>query len=154
LLRPSDAVTLPDLRNGSVVMVGLLENSWALRLVSKLRFRPRMDAANQKMWIEDAQHPDRKDWTYPWGIPYSGSVDDYAIVTRTRNPLSGQIAVSIGGLGLHASQAAGEFVTNPAFLRTLSAGLRDPNKSVQIVLKVNVIRGEPGAPQVVADYYW
>jgi hypothetical protein len=154
LLRPSDTVTLADLRNGPVVMVGVLENSWSLRLVSKLRFHPRMDSVNQKMWIEDSQHPERKDWSYPWGVAYSESNDDYALVTRTRNPLSGQISVQIGGLGLHASQAAGEFITNPINMNSLSTTLRDPNRNVQIVLKVNVIKGEAGPPQVVADYYW
>jgi hypothetical protein len=154
LLRSSENGTLADLRNGPVILLGVLENSWSLRLVSKLRFHPRMDFASQKMWIEDSQHPERRDWSAPWGIAYSESHDDYALVTRTRNPLSGQISVEIGGLGLHASQAAGEFVTNPAYLNSLSSSLRDPNRNVQIVLRINVIKGEPGPPQIVAEYYW
>lgn len=154
LLRPSDAVTLSDLRKGPVIMLGVLENSWSLRLVSKLRFHPRMDAATQKMWIEDAQHPERKNWSYPWGVAYSDTLDDYALVTRSRDLLSGQVSIEIGGLGLHASQAAGEFVTNPVYMNNLSRSLADPNKNVQIVLRINVIKGEAGPPQVVAEYYW
>jgi hypothetical protein len=153
-LRSSDSVTLADLRNGPVIMLGVLENSWSLRLASKLRFHPRMDDATQKMWIEDSQHPERTDWSYPWGMKYSGSREDYALITRVRNPLSGQISVEIGGLGLHASKAASEFVTKPVYLNSLSSSLRDPNRSVQIVLRVNVINGEPGPPQIVAEYYW
>ena len=154
VLRSSENTTLADLRTGPAILLGVLENSWSLRLVSKLRFHPRMDFASQKMWIEDSQHPERKDWSAPWGIAYSETRDDYALVTRTRNPLSGQISVEIGGLGLHASQAAGEFVTNPAYMNSLSGSLRDPNNNVQIVLKINVIKGEAGPPQVVAEYYW
>jgi len=153
-LRSSDSVTLADLRKGPVILLGVLENSWTLRLVSKLRFRPRMDFATQKMWIEDSQHPERKDWSAPWGVAYSDSHDDYALVTRTINPLSGQVSIEIGGLGLHASQAAGEFVTNPAYMNSLSRSLRDQNKNVQIVLKINVIKGEAGPPQIIAGYYW
>jgi hypothetical protein len=154
LLRSSENVTLADLRTGPVILLGVLENSWTLRLVSKLRFRPRMDFVSQKMWIEDSQHPERKDWSAPWGAAYSESHDDYALVTRSRNSLSGQVSIEIGGLGLHASQAAGEFVTNPAYMNSLSRSLRDQNRNVQIVLKITVIRGEAGPPQVVADYYW
>jgi hypothetical protein len=154
LLRSSDGVTLADLRNGPVVLLGVLENSWSLRLAAQLRFHPRMDFASQKMWIEDSQHPERKDWSYPWGMAYSGSRDDYALITRARDPLSGQISVEIGGLGLHASQAASEFVTNPVYLNNLSSSLRDPNRNVQIVLRINVINGEPGPPHIVAEYYW
>jgi hypothetical protein len=154
LLRSSEHATLADLRAGPAILLGVLENSWSLRLVSKLRFHPRMDFASQKMWIEDSQHPERKDWSAPWGIAYSETRDDYALVTRTRDPLSGQISVEIGGLGLHASQAAGEFVTNPVYMNSLSPDLHDPNRNVQIVLKINVIKGEAGPPQVVAENYW
>jgi hypothetical protein len=154
LLRSSEHATLADLRAGPVILLGVLENSWSLRLVSKLRFHPRMDFAGQRMWIEDSQHPERKDWSAPWGIAYSETHDDYALVTRTRDPLSGQISVEIGGLGLHASQAAGEFVTNPVYMNSLSGSLRDPNRNVQIVLRINVIKGEAGPPQVIAENYW
>jgi hypothetical protein len=36
----------------------------------------------------------------------------------------------------------------------LSSDLRDPNKSVQIVLKVEVVNGAAGPPQILAIYYW
>jgi PAS domain S-box-containing protein len=78
----------------------------------------------------------------------------HALVTRTRDPLSGQISVEIGGLGLHASQAAAEFATNPIYIKSLSDSLHDPNRNVQIVLKINVIKGEASPPQVVAENYW
>jgi hypothetical protein len=154
VLRSSENATLADLRAGPVILLGVLENTWSLRLVSNLRFHPRMDFASQKMWIEDAQHPERKQWSAPWGIAYSDTHDDYALVTRTRDPLSGQISVEIGGLGLHASQAAAEFATNPNYLKSLSDSLHDPNRNVQIVLKINVIKGEASPPQVVAENYW
>ena len=154
VLRSSENATLADLRAGPVILLGVLENTWSLRLVSNLRFHPRMDFASQKMWIEDSQHPERKGWSAPWGIAYSDTHDDYALVTRTRDPLSGQISVEIGGLGLHASQAAAEFITNPIYMKSLSDSLQDPNRNVQIVLKINVIKGEASPPQVVAENYW
>ena len=154
VLRSSENATLADLRAGPVILIGVLENTWSLRLVSNLRFHPRMDFASQKMWIEDSQHPERKEWSAPWGIAYSDTHDDYALVTRTRDPLSGQISVEIGGLGLHASQAAAEFATNPIYIKSLSDSLHDPNRNVQIVLKINVIKGEASPPQVVAENYW
>jgi len=154
LLRSSRSATLADLRNGPVILGGLLGNSWSMRFVSKLRFRPHMDVASQKMWIEDSQHPERTDWSVPWGEAYFDSYDNYALITRSKDPLSGQFTVEIGGLGLHGAQAAGEFVTNPSAMNGLSSDLRDPNKSVQIVLKVTVINGAAGPPQILAIHYW
>jgi hypothetical protein len=154
ILRSSENTSLADLRAGPVILLGVLENTWSLRLVSRLRFHPRMDYVSQKMWIEDSQHPERMEWSAPWGIAYSETHDDYALVTRTRDPLSGQISVEIGGLGLHATQAAAEFATNPVYLKSLSDSLHDPNRNVQIVLKIQVIHGEASPPQVVGENYW
>jgi hypothetical protein len=154
LLRNSRSATLADLRNGPVILGGLLGNSWSMRFVSKLRFHPHMDVASQRMWIEDSQHPERTDWSVPWGQAYSDSYDNYALITRSKDPLSGQFTVEIGGLGLHGAQAAGEFVTNPVEMNGLSNDLRDPNRNVQIVLKVEVVNGAAGPPQILAIHYW
>ena len=154
LLRSSRGVTLADLRTGPVILSGLLGNAWSMRFVSRFRFHPHMDFASQKMWIEDSQHPESTAWSVPWGEAYSDSYDNYALITRSRDPLSGQFTVEIGGLGLHGAQAAGEFVTNFAAMNNLSSDLRDPNRNVQIVLKVAVINGAAGPPQILAIYYW
>jgi hypothetical protein len=154
LLRNSRSTTLADLRNGPVILGGLLGNSWSMRFVSKLRFHPHMDVASQRMWIEDAEHPERTDWSVPWGQAYSDSYDNYALITRSKDPLSGQYTVEIGGLGLHGDQAAGEFVTNPVEMNELSGDLGDPNRNVQIVLKVEVVNGAAGPPRIIAIQYW
>ena len=154
LIRTSDAVTLEDLRTGPAVLVGIFANTWTLRLETKLRFHPRLDYATQKMWIEDAKRPENHDWSVPWGEPFSQSYSDYAIVTRCRDSLSGQDVIAIGGLGLHGTQAAGDFVTSAKDLSQLSKGLSSPTKNVQIVLKIAVVNGNAGPPQIVAVNYW
>lgn len=154
VLRNSRSASLADLRNGPVILGGLLGNSWSMRFVSKLRFHPHMDVASQRMWIEDSEHPERTDWSVPWGQAYSDSYDNYALITRSRDPLSGQLTIEIGGLGLHGDQAAGEFVTNPVEMNGLSEDLRDANRNVQIVLKVEVVNGAAGPPRILAIHYW
>jgi hypothetical protein len=39
-------------------------------------------------------------------------------------------------------------------MNSLSSSLRDQNRNVQIVLKINVIKGEAGPPQIIGTYYW
>ncbi len=68
-------------------------------------------------------------------------------IHRARSPSK------LAALGLHASQAAAEFVTNPVYMNGLSGSPHDPNRNVQIVLKINVIKGEAGPPQVVTECY-
>jgi len=88
------------------------------------------------------------------GETYSQSYIDYAIVTRCLNPLSGQVVIAIGGLGLHGTQAAGDFVTSTEDLGLLSKELSNPTKNVQLVLRIVVVNGHAGPPQIVAVNYW
>jgi hypothetical protein len=106
------------------------------------------------MWIEDQQHPERHDWFVRWGSPYAKSEDDYAIVTRVQDETTGNMILFLGGLGLHGTEAAGEFVTNRRYLEMLDRQILNPNRNVQVVLKSPVINGAIGPPQVLAIHYW
>jgi hypothetical protein len=153
-VRNASELTLADLRGGPLILVGALNNAWTLRLASRLRFHPRLDPTSNDMWIEDTQHPERHDWKVQWGEAYVNSVSDYAVVSRVQDPTTGEIMIEIGGLGLHGTQVATEFITDPTYLNILSREIKNPHKNVQVVLKTTVIHGESGPPQVLTVYYW
>jgi hypothetical protein len=153
VLRTVSAVTLADLRNGPIILLGMLDNPWTLRLTSGLRFHPRIDPTSQSIRIEDSQHPQQHDWMSYVSTVYSDSSVDYALISRVQDQATGNIVIEIGGLGLHGTQAAGEFITSSKFLDTVPRG-SFVEKNVQIVLKTSVINGESGPPQVVAIYRW
>lgn len=152
-VRTANEANYSDLRNGPVVLVGILSNPWALRLLSTLRFRPKLDSAAKLIWIEDEQHPERRDWNVPWGQSYSEYAYDYALITRVQDPLTGNVTINIGGIGLHGTQAAGDFVTSAVYFSSLPRGFQS-GKNVQIVLRVPVVRGQNGPPQLVAFNTW
>lgn len=153
-LRAANSATLSDLRSGPAILLGIIDNPWALRILPKLRFHPRLDAVTQQMWIEDSEHPERKDWSVRWGIPYSNSYSEYALITRCRDPLSGQPVMEIGGLGLHGTQAAGEFVADSDALARLSPAIGDPDVNVQVVLSIAVVNGAVAPAHVLAVHFW
>jgi hypothetical protein len=153
-VQDASVLTLADLRGGPLILVGALNNPWTLRLTSRLRFHPQLDPASNDMWIEDSQHPERHDWKVLWGEAYVNSDVDYAVVSRVQDSTTGRVMIEIGGLGLHGTQTAGEFITNPAYLSLLSHDISNVQENVQIVLKTTVINGETGPPQVLAVYYW
>lgn len=153
-LRASNVTTLDDLRRGPIILLGIIDNPWAVRLLPHLRFRVRMDPSTQLMWIEDGDHLEQRQMKVLWGVPYSNSYNEYALITRCHDPLTGQPVILIGGLGLHGTQAAGEFVSSHDNLARLSPGLRDSNLNVQIVLRIAVVNGAVAPPQVEAIHYW
>jgi hypothetical protein len=63
------------------------------------------------------------------------------------------VAAGIKGGG---TAAAGEFLTNPAYLgqALASAPPHWEKRNVQFVLKTRLFGGAAGPPQVIASHYW
>lgn len=57
------------------------------------------------MWIEDLEHPRTQGEECTEDNAYSDTHNDYALATRTRDPLPGQISVEIADPG--AARKAG-----------------------------------------------
>lgn len=146
--------SLEDFRQGPVVLVGAFDNTWNLALFSKLRFHVQIDPVSKDEWIEDLQNPASREWKGSGKLLYSDSSVDYAIITRIFNKDTGTWFVAAGGLGMHATEAAGDLLTDPDLSQTLPAAVRSGNQNVQIVLKTTVIGGQAGAPQILAVYTW
>lgn len=147
-------LSLDDFRHGPVVLVGAFDNYWNLALFSKLRFHVQIDPATKDEWIEDSQNPSNREWKGSGNLIYSDSSVDYAIVTRVFNKDTETWFVSAGGLGLHATEAAGDLLTDTTLSGSLPEAVRSGNKNVQIVLKTTVIGGHTGAPQILAVHTW
>jgi len=151
----AEATTLNDLRQASQIQLGIIDNPWAMRLLPSLRFHLRMDVGRKMMAIVDREHPEKDwQWSVPWGLPYSNSYKEYAMITRCHDPLTGEPVMLIGGLGLHGTQAVGEFVTSPERLQQLGQAVQDPNVNVQAILQIEVVNGSVAPAKVLAIHYW
>jgi hypothetical protein len=153
-VRRESTVTLDDLRGGPTVLVGAFDNGWALVLLSNLRFRFRIDPAIKVVWIEDIQNPGQRNWKGDGNQKYADSSVDYAIVTRVLDPNTGKWILSVAGLGMHGTEAAGRLLTDPALANAWPPGVSSSRKNFQIVLKTTVMDGHTGLPQIIAVYSW
>ncbi len=159
VIRQGDSSSFSDLRLGPVVLVGAFNNEWSLRLTRDLRFSLAMDTEKQVIYIRDAKSPAARSWS--WGIdqprqPVTGAnsprVQDFALISRIRDSETGHVVVVIGGLYTYGTQAAGEFLTDPAFMESIASQVRKANSArvLQIVLAATVTDGTPGPPRVLA----
>jgi hypothetical protein len=153
-LARASRVTLDDFRHGPVVIVGAFDNVWNLALFSKLRFHVQIDPTTKDVWIEDLQNPSNREWKSTGRLLYSDSSVDYAIITRVFDEDIGTWIIAAGGLGLHATEAAGDLLTDPELSRSLPEAVRSGNQNIQIVLKTTVIGGHTGVPQILAVHTW
>ena len=153
-IRGANETSLSDLRDNPVVLVGAFTNEWNLRLNQPLRF----NFERQGSWyrIRDRQDLLHDKWAVDYDAPYLKLTADYALITRVIDPVSGRLVVAAGGLGGFGTQAASEFLTEPAYLQKMAASAPRgwERKNVQVVISTRVINGSSGPPEIVCAAYW
>lgn len=148
---------LTDLRNGPTIFIGAFDNEWTLRLTKSLRYHFGNNADMTQFRIVDSNEPG----SYRWVVDRSqqlatNNYRDYSLIARFTDPTTGKLAVVMAGIGRGGTIAAGEFLTDPASLRSLTRISQDATdkKNVEVVLSAPIIGGEPGSPRIEATYFW
>jgi hypothetical protein len=72
------------------------------------------------------------------------------------DPTTGKIVVTASGLAKFGTEAAGEFLTNPAYIEEIAqTAPRDwDRKNMEIVISTNLVGRSTGPPHIVATYFW
>jgi len=156
-LKGEGSTNLTDLRVGPTIFVGAFDNAWALRLTKSLRYHFDNDPGMTKFRIVDSGSPAHT----PWVVDRleqmtTNNYRDYAIVARFTDNDTGKLAIVVAGIARGGTTAAGELVTDPAYLAQLASAARvsGNKKNMEIVLSTPIIDGEPGSPKVEATYFW
>ena len=147
---------LTDLRRNPSIFIGAFDNSWTLRLTSALRFHFVNDPSMSKLWIEDREQPEKREWLLDRSVQKTEDYKDYAIVARFIPPDTDQYAVVVAGIGRGGTVAAGEFVVDERRMQEILAHAPQDwqTKNIEIVLETQVIQGRSGAPRVRAIHVW
>jgi hypothetical protein len=147
--------TFTDLQNGPAVLIGLMNNDWTGRLVRNQRFAVEHPARGVIL-IRDHDHPTRNDWAVDYSTPYLDITRDYALVLRVSDPKTDQMVVTVAGISALGTLAAGEFLTNPEEIKKIEAVAPKgwKNKNLEMVLSIDVIKGNPGRANIVAAHFW
>ena len=149
-VKPTSTITLSDMREHPVILIGAYNNEWTDRLQSDLRYRFAADPARA---IYDGTNPS-KSWVRPASVPLREE-DDFAIVGRFHSKLTDNLVVLIAGIGKNGTEAASQFVTTPRYMDLVNQQSTDwTSKNIEIVLKINVVDGRNGAPSIEAIYVW
>jgi hypothetical protein len=159
IIRRESASSFSDLRQSPVVLIGAFNNEWSLRLTQQLRYTMALDPEKHLIYIRDTKSPDERNWSWETNQPAdhhgeatSPVLQDYALISRIWNSETGRVVVVVGGLYTYGTEAAGEFLSDPRWMQTISgvARLSDPHLNVQIVLGTTVTDGTAGPPKVLA----
>lgn len=148
-VRIGNSYSFEDLRTSPAVVLGAFNNRWTMQMTSNLHFALLYGEGIQE------QGSNRRHWDSQYD-PGKGYTSDYGVVTRLLDAKSGQFLVSAAGIGSPGTQAAGELISNPAYLNEFlrSAPPTWSRGNMQVVVQTSVIDSVPGPPHVVASYYW
>jgi hypothetical protein len=151
-VRFASAVEFADMRSGPTLLIGATTNRWTMEFQAKWRFQF-VRNADQRVVIADRQTG--KDWSIP-AKDDGSSPDDYILVCRIRNSVTGGLVLLGAGLKQFGTEAAGHLLTDPdqlgVILRKLPRGWESRN--LQVVLHSQVIGNTPAQPEVVASHVW
>jgi hypothetical protein len=150
-IQPTSAITLTDMREHPMVLVGAYNNEWSLRLLNGLRYR---FSDEPNLQIYDSMNPSVV-WARPPQVAYK-EADDFALVARFRDKLTENFVVIVGGIGKNGTEAAAQFVTSPRYLDLLDRPQSKDwaSKNLEFVIRTKVIDGRAVPPTIEAVYLW
>jgi hypothetical protein len=155
-LATANATSLSDLRSGPNVLIGNYNNRWTIRFLSETPFVPRLPDEGFIFGIRDTRVENPHTWSVNLGGEVAGIDTDYGLITRFINPATNQPTVALGGIGPYATIGAAEFLTNPIFFHQFcrQAPQKWTEHNLQIVIRLDVVDGCPGPPQILASAFW
>jgi len=155
-VRLAASLKLEDLRDGPAVLIGAFNNRWTMRLARQMRFSFVNDGGVN--FIQDRQNPSARKWRNENGldIPLTSLSEDYALISRVVDPTTGQLVVTAAGIMAYGTRAAGEFLTDTAYMeQAVKFAPGDwTHKNIQIVLSTRIVAENNGPPRVEAAYVW
>jgi hypothetical protein len=153
-IRGESSTTFEDLRDGPVVLIGAFNNDWSMRLMGPRRFS--FERNGDTFWIKDAQNPTNKNHSVNYGMPYLQVTEDFALVSRMLDPVTERMVVMAGGLSGYGTVAAGEFLSDPAYMESIAASApgKWARKNVEVLISTQVINGKSGPPKTVIAHFW
>lgn len=157
MLQGSDTTSFVDMQRGPVLLVGGATNLWTVRITDPLRFHLVLNLDDRTLRIEDREHPEKRDWTVDFKVPYSSLAQDYAIVARFFDPTTRQFVMVGAGLGVNGTVSAAEFLADPQYMEVLSSQLpasSAKHQNIEAVISTQVIGNKSGPPRIVAVHSW
>jgi hypothetical protein len=152
LAAPDTAFT--QLREGPSVLIGAYDNIWTMRITRDLPFGFEYD--NHFARLVDRKSAQKRSWTLQWQVPHAKLAQDYAIVARIHDHVTGQPVIILAGIFGQGTEAAGEVVSNPVYLNALLEKVPKnwDQLNLEAVIETHVIESHPGPPTVIAVETW
>jgi hypothetical protein len=155
-LQLSTQASYPDLQRGASVLVGGLDNVWTMRVTEPLRFHFVRRGTTYVFAIVDRQHPEQGGWNVSMAQSFDHAPEDFALVARIFDQTTGRPVLVVAGLGANGTNAAAQFLLDPA--RTAELTAHAPHDwqrlNMEAVLRTQILDNHAGPPHLVTCTFW
>jgi hypothetical protein len=153
-VRTGEGLFPGDLEHSSAVFLGAFDNKWTMQLSQVLPFRFEVIGGETDALVEQAGN--KRVWVTRIIGPNGAANEEYAIVARLLSSVLRKPVIVAAGLRSAGTRAAGDFVTDPTelnrFLKNLPPDWRQ--KNLEVVLRVEIVKGSPGTVRPIAISLW
>ncbi|MDE1163132.1 MAG: hypothetical protein PW792_14500 [Acidobacteriaceae bacterium] len=155
-LKLSSDATYSDLQLGPTVLIGAADNPWSLRLLQPLPFSVAQRGDSWTYDILRRDKPAEHSWFVDFSQPYTHLQQDYGIVARLSDTMTGHPVLIVAGLGQNGTTAAVRLLTDPELQKVIEK-MAPPGwsgKNLEIVFRTQIIQDRFGPPEVVDKAFW
>jgi hypothetical protein len=154
-IRLASSIEFADMRRAQTFLVGAITNRWTMELQGAWRYRFSWTPGAVTVITDTRSGVGKREWSIPQ-IDDGSAQEDYVMLCRIRNSLTGGLTLVAAGLKQFGTEAAGRLLADPdqlgAILQKLPAGWE--TKNMQVVLHAQVVGNTPAQPDVVAWDVW
>jgi hypothetical protein len=152
-VRAGENISIGDLRESPSVLVGGYNNFLTLQLSHNLPFAL-AGSQDGRQPIQELGGA-KKGWSSRLDAKRANG-EDYAIVARILSSETGNPVIIVAGVTSFGTRAAGQFITNAESLKALTATAPKDwaSKNLELVVRTQVLKSDPGAATIVDARYW
>lgn len=150
----SDA-SFEDLQTGPSILIGAVDNPWAMRFLEPLPYSVKRRGTSMTFEIAGKKNGSAS-WSIDLSEPFGNVQEDYGVVVREMDSMTGRPVLVVAGLGQNGTSAGMRLLAEPALARQITAAAPKAwsGRNLEVVFRTQVIHDNFGPPVIVASEYW
>jgi hypothetical protein len=152
----SSETTFEDLQSGPGILIGAVDNPWTMRFLEPLPYSIARHGDTLTFEILGRKPGMQHGWSIDLSQPFEKLQQDYGILARETDTMTGRPALILAGLGQNGTLAGLRLLSDPAVEAEMTAAASKgwSGRNFEIVFRTQIIADKFGPPVIVAREYW
>jgi hypothetical protein len=152
----SSETSFEELQHGPTILIGAVDNPWTMRFLEPLPYSVVRRGEGMTYAIRGNRKQADPAWLIDLTQPFAALQQDYGIVAREMDTMTGKPVLMVAGLGQNATTAGIQLLTDPVLARSITANAPKgwSGRNLEIVFRTQIIDDRFGPPVILACEYW